>query len=166
MKERAVLDTSFLVNLRRLEVLKYLCDVFNEILISPEVWKESFQFHQDLEKLNCITKEELTTAERERVNELHEEFSSHYAGKHVGEIETLVLSQSRGYFLVISDNFAPWYIRKHHEEYSEVKIFRGTYFFTRLFELGKIKIDFFDKLIGTYSTKDIFRIKQRYGNHE
>lgn len=111
MKERAVLDTSFLVHLKRLGVLKYLCDVFDEI-------------------------------------------------------ESLVLSQSRGYFLVISDNFAPWYIRKHHEEYSDVRIFRGTYFFTRLLELGKIKIDFFDKLIGTYSTKDISRIKQRYGNHE
>ncbi len=166
MKERAVLDTSFLVNLKRLDVLKYLCDVFEEILISPEVWKESFQFHDDLEKLTCIKKEKLTTAERERVNELHEEFSSHFSGKHFGEIEALVLSQSRGFFLVISDNFAPWYIRKHYEEYSKVYIFRGTYFFARLLELGKIKKKFFDKLIGTYSTKDISRIKQRYNNHE
>ena len=81
--------------------------------------------------------------------------------KNLGKIETLVLARSRGYYLVISDNFAPWYIRKSHEEYSNVKIFRGTYFFGRLIELEIITIDYLEKLKGTYAQKDITRMKRR-----
>jgi len=38
-----------------------------------------------------------------------------------------------------------------------VKIFRGTYFFTRLVELDIININSLDKLQGTYPQKDIVR---------
>lgn len=166
MKEIAVLDTSFLVNIKLLNILKYLCEVFKEIIMSPEVWNESYQFHSELENLACIKIVRLENEEIDKVNQLHDEFVQNYPGKHKGEIEALVLSQSRGYSFVVSDNFAPWYIRKHHDEYSKVNIFRGTYFIARLIEIGVLEVDFTEQLKGIYSIKDISRIRKRYSNHE
>ncbi len=54
MLERVVVDTSFLVNIKRLSVLQYLCKVFSEVLITPEVWNESFQFQEYLVDLPCL----------------------------------------------------------------------------------------------------------------
>lgn len=161
MNDRVTLDTSFLVNLILLGYLQHLCKVFSEVVLSPEVWKESYQFHSELNQLHCIRTIELTKKEEIESNLLHNEFIKQFPGKHLGEIETLVLARSRGYYLVISDNFAPWYIRKSHEEYSNVKIFRGTYFFGRLIELEIITIDSLEKLKGTYAQKDITRMKRR-----
>ncbi|MHA1972130.1 MAG: hypothetical protein ACTSW1_03985 [Candidatus Hodarchaeales archaeon] len=132
MKEIAVLDTSFLVNLKILGYLEYICDVFHQIVIPPSVYKESYQFYHELEKLACTTLVELTNDEKKMVDQLHKEFTSIYPGKHFGEIEALVIAQQRELNLLISDNFAPWFIKKNHKRFSNVSIFRGTYFFTRL----------------------------------
>ena len=146
-------STSFLVNIKLLNILKYLCEVFKEIIISPEVWNESFQFQSELESLECIKIVRLENEEMNKVHQLHNEFTKNYPGKHTGEIEALVLSQSREYSLVVSDNFAPWYIRKHHNEYSKVNIFRGTYFIARLIEIGVLDVDFTETLKGIYLKK-------------
>ena len=61
----------------------------------------------------------------------------------------------------MSDNFAPWYIRKGRPEFFHVELFRGSYYFTRLIELGIVGTDALDDLIGTYSLKEINRIKER-----
>ena len=61
----------------------------------------------------------------------------------------------------MSDNFAPWYIRKVHPEFIQVDLFRGSYYFTRLIELGIVGTEALDDLIGTYSQKEINRIKER-----
>lgn len=161
MNEQATLDTSFLVNLKLLGVLPHLCAVFSEIVLSPEVWKESSQLHSELSQLPCITVVELTKAERIKSEVLHTEFKQDFPGKHLGEIETLVLARTRGYLLVISDNFAPWYIQKKHAEFSDVQIFRGMYFFSRLIELEVVTKDILEKLEGTYPNKDIQRMKRR-----
>jgi len=161
MLERVTLDTSFLVNITRLNVLQYICKIFSEILISPKVWNESFQFHEHLEELPCIKRVTLSKEEQQKVNVLHDHFTANFPGEHLGEIEALVLAETRGYFLVISDNFAPWYIRKDHPEFSNVKIYRGSYFITRLIEMGFIGKKILDDLKGIYSQKEIDRIRER-----
>ncbi|MHA2247081.1 MAG: hypothetical protein ACXADY_19205 [Candidatus Hodarchaeales archaeon] len=166
MDEIAVLDTSLLINVKILEVLDYLCEIFSEIIITPEVWRESFQFQSDLRKIECLTLVELTKSEENDTRRLHDEFSASFPGKHRGEIEALVLSKSRGYSLLISDNFAPWYIKKNHKEFSGVRIYRGTYFFASLVDLTNISADFIDKLVGIYPQKDIQRMKRRFKGDE
>ncbi|MFX1512765.1 MAG: hypothetical protein ACFFCQ_09280 [Promethearchaeota archaeon] len=157
----AVLDTSFLVNIKRLQTLQYLCTAFSKVIITPEVWKESYQFHSQLEELPCIKVINLSSEETNEVNSLHDEFTERFSGKHIGEIETLVVAQSRNCFLVISDNFAPWYIRERHYKYSKVEIYRGIYYFTRLIEIGILTKNVLEMLEGTYSQKEIQRMKEK-----
>ena len=64
MLERVTVDTSFLVNITRLNVLQYICKIFSEILISPKVWNESFQFHEHLEELSCLKRMTLSKEEQ------------------------------------------------------------------------------------------------------
>ncbi|MFW9917209.1 MAG: hypothetical protein ACFFGZ_16515 [Candidatus Thorarchaeota archaeon] len=160
MPEKAVLDTSFLINIKKLGCLDLLCDVFAEVILSPEVWKESFQFHKELESLSCISLTKMSAEENQLVEQLHEEFTETFPGKHRGEIETLVIAKVRRIQLVISDNFAPWFIRRIHSEFENIKIFRGMYFFSRIFELEMLNKDFLDKLRGIYPEKEITRLRE------
>ena len=160
MRDIAVADTSFLVNVKRLQVIEDLCNVFSELYIPSTVWDESFQFQSQLERLPCVDIVELTPEEKEEVEKLHEAFTEIFSGTHRGEIEAFVLAKSRGYSLVISDNFAPWYLRKQNLEYSNVLIYRGTYYFARLIELGLIDKNYLQSLEGTYPAKEIRRLKE------
>ena len=91
INERVTIDTSFLVILKLLGYLRHLCKDFSEVLLSPEVWKESSQFHFELNQLDCIRTVELSDEEEEESSLLHEEFTKHFTGKHLGEIQTLVM---------------------------------------------------------------------------
>ena len=82
MLERVVVDTSFLVNIKRFNVLQYLCKVFSEVLITPEVWNESFQFQEYSVDLPCLNRVTLSIEEQSKVNDLHNQFTTDFPGKH------------------------------------------------------------------------------------
>lgn len=119
------MDSSFLYNAFQLEILRYLCLLFDRIILVPSVLSECVRFQSQLLQLKCVEKVILTDIEKREVNKLHKEFTERFPGKHLGEIECLVVANSRAEEIVISDNFAPWFLQKKHSTYDKVKIHRG-----------------------------------------
>lgn len=127
-------DSSFLINLYLLGQIDLLCKTYIEVLISPTVRRECLKIKSVLDTLPCIKYVELTSDEKKKVETLHKELEEKFAGQHRGETEALVLAASRGVPLMISDNFAPWYLKSKHEEIAKVKLVRGSHIFIQAIE--------------------------------
>jgi hypothetical protein len=104
----------------------------------------------------------LNNSEQEEVEKLHKEFTEEFPGKHLGEIECLVVANSRDEQVVISDNFAPWFLQKKHQIYDQVVIHRGWWVIGRLIELDKLSINFLDKMKGRYPKKALNKLRSLF----
>lgn len=162
MNLRSVVDSSFLYNAFQLEILPYLCYLFDRIILVPSVLSECVRFQTQLLQLKCIEKVSLTDAEKREVDKLHKEFTEHFPGKHLGEVECLVVANSRTEEVVISDNFAPWFLQKKHSKYDKVRIHRGWWVVGRLIEMKKIDIAFLEKLEGRYPRKALDKLRRLF----
>lgn len=150
---RAAVDSSFLYNVWQLKILSKLCVIFEKIYLVPSVIAECQRFRDELADLTCSEEVILSAEEREKAAELHQEFIGSFPGQHHGEIECLVVAQSRAVPLVISDNFAPWFLQKQHSEYRGVTIHRGWWVIGRLIETKALTVEFLTELNGRYPQK-------------
>ncbi len=158
MNLRSVVDSSFLYNAFQLEILHYLCLLFDRIILVPSVLSECVRFQSQLLQLKCVEKVILTGTEKREVDRLHKEFIEQFPGKHLGEIECLVVANSRTEEIVISDNFAPWFLQKIHSKYNKVSIHRGWWVVGRLIEMNELDIGFLEKLEGRYPRKALDKL--------
>lgn len=164
MNLRSVVDSSFLYSAFQLEILRYLCLLFDRIILVPSVLSECVRFQSQLLQLKCVEKVILTDIEKREVDKLHTEFTERFPGKHLGEIECLVVENSRAEEIVISDNFAPWFLQKKHSKYDKVKIHRGWWVVGRLIEIKKLDIGFLEKLTGRYPRKALDKLRRLFQN--
>lgn len=162
MKLRSVMDSSFLYNAFQLKILPDLRHLFDRIILVPSVLSECERFQTQLLQLECVERVNLTEIENKEVEKLHKEFIEQFPGKHFGEIECLVVANSRAEELVISDNFAPWFLQKIHPKYDQVKIRRGWWVMGRLIEIDKLGIDFLVKLEGRYPKKALGKLRRLF----
>ena len=160
MNLRSVVDSSFLYNAFQLEILHYLCLLFDRIILVPSVLSECVRFQSQLLQLKCVEKVILTSIEEMEVDRLHKEFTERFPGKQLGEIECLLVANSRAEEIVISDNFAPWFLQKKHPKYDKVRIHRGWWVVGRLIEMKKLEIDFLEKLEGRYPRKSLDKLRR------
>lgn len=93
----------------------------------------------------CIKYIALSKREAEKVSVLHKEIQRRFPGEHKGEVEALVVASSRKIPLMISDNFAPWYLKSKHEEI-EVTLLRGFHALVEAIETEVLKIKSVEEL--------------------
>lgn len=151
--------------LKRLDIL---CRIYNEVLVSPTVKRECSKIEHALNAMPCIKYIVLSKKEAEKVSTLHEEIRRKFPGEHRGEVEALVVASSRKIPLMISDNFAPWYLRSKHAEI-EVTLARGFYIFVEGIETKAMKVksaeelnSLLSELEGIYPRKAIDFIKKKF----
>lgn len=159
--DSVVVDASFIINAYQLSLIDKLCEVFDEILFSPTVWKECQRLWKELGQLRCVKQVILSAAENEKAKELHTNFCESYPGFHLGEIEALVVAKTRNCPIVLSDNFAPWFLRKMYPEFERIQIYRGFYFVDKLLEAKVIPTEVLKRLHGIYSQKIIRQLEQK-----
>ena len=75
MNLRSVVDSSFLYNAFQLEILRYLCLLFDRIILVPSVLSECVRFQSQLLQLKCVEKVILTDIEKREVNKLQKGLS-------------------------------------------------------------------------------------------
>ena len=161
-------DSSFLINLYMLGRLDVLCKVYDKVLVSPTVRKECSRIEYALNTMPCIIYVTLSEEEKEKVFAMHEEIQKKFPGEHTGEVEALVIANSRKIPLMISDNFAPWYLRSKHTEI-EVALARGSHALVEGIEKKVIEIksaeelrSFLGELEGIYPRKAIEIIRKKF----
>ncbi|MFX0115956.1 MAG: hypothetical protein ACFFB3_15500 [Candidatus Hodarchaeota archaeon] len=158
----ATADTSFFVNMHILRLLDLLCEVFDQILIPPSVWEESFELHSVLSKPACIEEAILTDEESREAEQLHKEFTNIYKGEHHGDVEALVMAVHCMIPLMVCDNFAPWYLQRTGKAtLSHVKIARGFTAVERRLSDGLISSDVIERLEKTYPRKINERLRKQ-----
>lgn len=159
--DSVVVDASFIINMYQLSLIAKLCEVFDKVLVTPTVWKECQRIWEELEHVHCMSQVVLSSEENEMAEKLHSEFCESYPGFHRGEIEALVLANTRDCPIVISDNFAPWVVQKRHPEFERIRIYRGFYFVESLLDAKLITSDVVKQLQGMYPRKVIRRLEQK-----
>jgi len=160
MNLRGVVDSSFLYNAFQMDLLLILCKVFQKLILVPSVLSECIRFQDQIDQLKCVEQVKLSSLEVEEVNKLHKSFVKSFPGKHYGEIESLVVANMRNEKLVISDNFAPWYIQKNNQEYKKVEIYRGWWIIGHLIENKELSLEILNKLEGRYPKKAIDNLRR------
>ena len=160
MNLRGVVDSSFLYNAYQMDLLPILCKVFEKLILVPSVVSECVRFHDQLRLLKCAEEIKLSPYEVEEVKKLHSFFTESFPGKHHGEIECLVVANVRKENLVISDNFAPWYLQKHLQGYHNVDIYRGWWIIGHFIENNELPLEFLDKLEGRYPKKALTNLRR------
>lgn len=160
-------DSSFLINLYMLGRLDILCKVYDKVLVSPTVRKECSRIEYALNAMPCIEYVTLSGEEKEKVSAMHEEIRKKFPGEHTGEVEALVVASSRKIPLMISDNFAPWYLRSKHTEI-KVTLARGSHTLVEGIEKKVLEIrsaeelrSFLSELEGIYPRKAIELIRKK-----
>lgn len=144
-----------------------LCKIYDRVLVPPTVRKECSRIEHALNTMSCIEYVILSGGEKEKVATMHEEIQKKFPGEHAGEVEALVVSSSRKIPLMISDNFAPWYLRSKHAEI-KVELARGSYTLVEGIEkkvleigsVGELK-SFLSELEGIYPRKTIELIRRK-----
>lgn len=162
-------DSSFLINLYMLGRLDILCKIYDKVLIPPTVRRECSRIEYALNTMPCIEYVALSRKEEEKVSAVHEEIQKRFPGEHRGEVEALVVASSRKIPLMISDNFAPWYLKSKHAEI-EVALARGSHALVeglekKVFEIknaGELS-SFLNELEGIYPRKVIELIRKKFG---
>ncbi|MFQ6129435.1 MAG: hypothetical protein ACE5OT_01325, partial [Candidatus Hadarchaeaceae archaeon] len=160
-------DSSFLINLYMLGRLGILCKIYDRVLVPPTVKKECSRIEYALNAMHCIEYVTLSEEEGEKVSVMHEEIQKRFPGEHRGEVEALVVASYRKIPLMISDNFAPWYLRSKHTEI-EVTLARGSYTLVEGIEKKVLEIrgaeelrSFLSELEGIYPRKAIELIREK-----
>ncbi len=158
-------DSSFLINIYLLGWLHILCEIYKEVLITPTVKRECNKIREKLEHMPCITYVELSKSEEEKISKMLKELKAKFPGEHRGEVECLVVADSRNIHLLLSDNFAPWYLRSKHN--LSVKIERGYYAIVEALEINALKRrnlkKILEKMEGVYPKKIIEIIRRKFG---
>jgi len=166
MTKSIVVDSSFLINMAILNWLDVLCQVYEEIIVTPTVEKECERIKSKLDSMSCVKYIHLSGRENEMVSKLLGEMELKFPGEHRGEVESLVVANSRGIPMLISDNFAPWYLKSKHSEIP-AEVERGYYVVAKALEINALKKedmeDILKKMKGTYPKKAIDAIKERFG---
>lgn len=160
-------DSSFLINLYILGRLDILCKIYDKVLVSPTVRKECSRIEYALNAMPCIEYVTLSRKEEEKIFAMHEEIQKKFPGEHMGEVEALVIASSRKIPLMISDNFAPWYLKSRHTEI-EVVLARGSHALVEGIEKKVLEIrnaeelrSFLGELEGIYPRKAIELIREK-----
>ncbi|MDI6884695.1 MAG: hypothetical protein QMD00_06210 [Hadesarchaea archaeon] len=116
----------------------------------------------------CIKYVALSREEEEKVSTAHEEIQKRFPGEHRGEVETLVVASTRKIPLMISDNFAPWYLKSRHREF-KVALARDSHALVEGIERKVLEIknveelsSFLSELEGIYPRKVIELIRQKF----
>ncbi len=164
MKKSIVVDSSFLINLYLLGWFDILCKIYDEIVITPTVKRECKKIENHLKKMECVSWVELSKEEEKEVSKLLEEISKKFPGEHRGEIECVAVAKFRGIPLLISDNFAPWYLKERHR--FPIEIERGHYVITEALGDNVLKREDLDKILmkieGVYPKKAIDVIRKKF----
>ncbi len=162
-----VADSSFLINIHIMKWITLLCRVYDKVFVTPTVARECIKIKGTLDRLPCIESIELTREEEKKVSELLSIMAKKFPGEHRGEIECLAASVLRGVPLLISDNFAPWYLQSQDSALAKVRIVRGYYFVAEALEMSVLtarsKRDaetIIRKLSGVYPREAIDRIRK------
>ena len=161
-------DSSFLINLYMLGRLDILCKIYDKVLVPPTVRRECSRIEYALNAMPCIEYVTLSSEEKERVSAMHEEIQKKFPGEHGGEVEALVVANFRKIPLMISDNFAPWYLKSKHAEI-EVALARGSHALVEGIEKKSLEIrnakeleSFLSELEGIYPRKAIDTIRKKF----
>ncbi|PIV70285.1 MAG: hypothetical protein COS08_01035, partial [Euryarchaeota archaeon CG01_land_8_20_14_3_00_38_12] len=131
-------DSSFLINFYLLGWLRFLCKVYDKVLVTPTVRRECIKIKDKMDALPCITNVRLSDKEKKMITKMVEEIKQKFPGEHTGECEALAVAHCRKIPLLVSDNFAPWYLTSRVKGIS-VEIERGSYVVAKALETGVIK---------------------------
>jgi predicted nucleic acid-binding protein len=167
-KYSITVDSSFLINIYMLKRLDILCKIYDEVLVPPTVKRECLKIEHALNAMPCIKFVDLSKEETKKVSMLHKEIQQKFPGEHRGEVEALVVASSRKIPLMISDNFAPWYLKSKHAEI-KVILARGFHAFVEGIETKVLKIKNVEglnaitsELEGIYPRKTIEVIRKKF----
>lgn len=122
------------------------------------------EIEDNLKKIECISYVELFKEEEKEAERLLRKISKKFPGEHRGEIECVVIANSRKIPLLISDNFAPWYVKEKYK--IPIEIERGHYVITEALKANVLKTKDLEKILkkieGVYPKKAIDFIQKKF----